>query len=87
VCVCVCVCVAVGVPSVDITAGMWCCNGVLQALLHRNSTGEGCHFEVSMLDCAGELMGYAFQFSQYVLFPYSHTHSHLHSRPSTLAIV
>jgi CoA:oxalate CoA-transferase len=41
----------VGASIGDITAGLYCCIGVLGALLRRSSTGEGCYLDVAMLDC------------------------------------
>lgn len=40
----------VGVAIVDITAGMFACNGILAALHHRSKTGRGQMVDVALLD-------------------------------------
>lgn len=41
--------VRVGTSVGDVVAGMFCTSGILAALLHRNSTGEGQKIDVAML--------------------------------------
>ncbi|WP_027285057.1 CaiB/BaiF CoA transferase family protein [Rubritepida flocculans] len=40
----------VGVPVADLFAGLYGCIGILAALNHRHSTGEGQHIDIGMLD-------------------------------------
>ena len=47
-----------GVSIADIAAGMYAYTGVLAALLQRQTTGEGSHVDVSMLEALGEWMGF-----------------------------
>ena len=42
--------VKVGVPITDLTAGLFCCIGIIAALRHRDATGEGQYVEASLLD-------------------------------------
>ncbi|MBA2960995.1 MULTISPECIES: CaiB/BaiF CoA transferase family protein [Ramlibacter] len=42
----------------DIAAGMYAYTSILAALLQRQHTGEGCHIDVSMLECLAEWMGF-----------------------------
>jgi itaconate CoA-transferase len=42
----------------DISAGMYAYSSILAALLQRQHTGEGCHIDVSMLECLTEWMGF-----------------------------
>ncbi|RYF18321.1 MAG: CoA transferase [Comamonadaceae bacterium] len=42
----------------DIAAGMYAYSSILAALLQRQHTGEGCHIDVSMLECLAEWMGF-----------------------------
>jgi itaconate CoA-transferase len=46
-----------GISVADIAAGMYTYSAVLAALLQRGITGEGCHIDVSMLECLAEWMG------------------------------
>jgi crotonobetainyl-CoA:carnitine CoA-transferase CaiB-like acyl-CoA transferase len=43
----------VGIAVTDIAAGMFAATGILTALYHRERTGQGQHFDASMLDSAG----------------------------------
>jgi itaconate CoA-transferase len=45
-----------GISVADIAAGMYAFSGILAALYSRERTGDGCAFEVSMLDALGEWM-------------------------------
>jgi len=45
-----------GISVADIAAGMYAFSGILAALYARERTGDGCAFEVSMLDALGEWM-------------------------------
>ncbi|HET7310344.1 MAG TPA: CaiB/BaiF CoA-transferase family protein [Mycobacteriales bacterium] len=47
-----------GIPVADIASGMYAFSNVLAALLHRERTGEGTAFEVTMLDALIEWMGH-----------------------------
>ena len=47
-----------GLAIADIAAGMYVLQGVLMALLHRERTGCGTAFEVSLFDALGEWMSY-----------------------------
>src|SRR3954454_10275642 len=47
-----------GIPVADIASGMYAFANVLAALLHRERTGEGAAFEVTMLDALVEWMGH-----------------------------
>jgi crotonobetainyl-CoA:carnitine CoA-transferase CaiB-like acyl-CoA transferase len=55
----------VGISIADIAAGMYAYSGILTALYHRERTGEGDAFEVSMLEALGEWMGYPAYFTAY----------------------
>ncbi len=48
----------VGISIVDIATGMYILNGVLMALYHRERTGRGTAFEVSLFDSITEWMSY-----------------------------
>ena len=48
----------VGASVVDFGTGMWAALGILSALNHRSSTGEGCHVTTSLLDTALGLVSY-----------------------------
>lgn len=46
-------------PSIsDISAGMYAYSSILAALIERNRTGRGQHFDISMLESTVEWMGY-----------------------------
>ena len=47
-----------GIAVADIATGMYVLNGVLMALLHRERTGKGTAFEVSLFDSLTEWMSY-----------------------------
>ena len=55
----------VGISTADIAAGMYAYTGVLTALFHRERTGEGAAFEVSLLEALGEWMGFPAYFTAY----------------------
>lgn len=40
------------VPYTDIMTGLYACNGILAAILHRNATGEGQYIDLALLDVA-----------------------------------
>jgi len=40
----------VGVALVDVMTGLYACNGIQAALLHRNETGVGQHIDMALLD-------------------------------------
>jgi itaconate CoA-transferase len=48
----------VGLSIVDIATGMYVLNGALMALFHRERTGKGLAFEVSLFDAITEWMSY-----------------------------
>lgn len=43
--------VKVGVAVTDLTTGLYACNSIMAALLHRVHTGEGQHLDVCLSDC------------------------------------
>ena len=47
-----------GIPVADIASGMYAFSNILAALLHRERTGDGTAFEVTMLDALVEWMGH-----------------------------
>ncbi|MHA7685810.1 CaiB/BaiF CoA transferase family protein [Cupriavidus sp. PET2-C1] len=47
-----------GLSIVDIATGMYALNGVLMALYHRERTGQGTAFEISLFDAMTEWMSY-----------------------------
>ena len=47
-----------GIPVADIASGMYTFANILAALLHRERTGEGAAFEVTMFDALVEWMGH-----------------------------
>lgn len=47
-----------GISIADIAAGMYAYSSILAALLQRQKTGRGSHFDVSMLEALGEWMGF-----------------------------
>jgi crotonobetainyl-CoA:carnitine CoA-transferase CaiB-like acyl-CoA transferase len=47
-----------GIPVADIASGMYAFSNILAALIHRERTGEGSAFEVTMLDALVEWMGH-----------------------------
>ena len=47
-----------GIPVADIASGMYAFGNILAALLHRERTGEGAAFEVTMLEALVEWMGH-----------------------------
>src|ERR687894_581390 len=55
----------VGISAADIAAGMYAYSGILTALFHRERTGEGAAFEVSLLEALGEWMGFPAYFTSY----------------------
>lgn len=57
--------VKTGIPTADIAAGMYCCQGVLAALLRRCRSGEGATIDVSMLEATVEWMGYGMYTAMY----------------------
>jgi itaconate CoA-transferase len=55
----------VGISIADIAAGMYAYSGILLALYHRQHTGEGSSFEVSLFEALGEWMAQPAYFSAY----------------------
>ena len=55
----------IGVSICDITAGMNATQGILQALLLRERTGQGCSLQVSLFDAAAELMAVPYLQARY----------------------
>lgn len=55
--------VKVGVSIADIAAGMYAYSNILSALLQRGKDGEGCHIDISMLECMVEWMGFPMYYS------------------------
>jgi len=47
-----------GIPVADIASGMYAFSNILAALIHRERTGEGTAFEVTMLEALVEWMGH-----------------------------
>src|SRR6185312_13273848 len=47
-----------GIPVADIASGMYTFANILAALLHRERTGEGAEFEVTMFEALVEWMGH-----------------------------
>jgi len=47
-----------GIPVADIASGMYAFSNILAALVHRERTGEGSAFEVTMLEALVEWMGH-----------------------------
>ena len=47
-----------GVPLGDVGGGLWAAIAVLAALQHRNTTGQGLHVDLSLLDGLVGLLGY-----------------------------
>ena len=47
-----------GIPVADIASGMYAFGNILAALIHRERTGDGAAFEVTMLDALVEWMGH-----------------------------
>jgi crotonobetainyl-CoA:carnitine CoA-transferase CaiB-like acyl-CoA transferase len=54
-----------GIPAADIAAGMYAYSGVLTALLHRERTGRGSAFSVSLFDGLTEWMGFPIYYARY----------------------
>jgi itaconate CoA-transferase len=54
-----------GISIADIAAGMYGFTGILTALYHREKTGKGAAFDVSMFEALGEWMGYPAYFAAY----------------------
>ncbi len=52
-----------GISIADIAAGMYAYSNILAALIQRGQTGQGCQFEVAMLDALCEWMGYPLYYS------------------------
>ncbi|CAG8088202.1 unnamed protein product [Penicillium olsonii] len=50
--------VKVGISIADISAGMYAYSNILSALLQRGKDGQGCHIDISMLECMVEWMGF-----------------------------
>jgi len=50
--------VRAGIPLADLSAGMFGAISVLSGLAKVNATGEGCFFDVSMLDCQVSMLTY-----------------------------
>jgi crotonobetainyl-CoA:carnitine CoA-transferase CaiB-like acyl-CoA transferase len=55
----------IGVSICDITAGMNAAQGILEALLLRERTGQGCALHVSLFDAAAELMAVPYLQARY----------------------
>jgi itaconate CoA-transferase len=55
----------VGISIADIAAGMYAYSGILLALYHRERTGIGASFEVSLFEALGEWMAQPAYFSTY----------------------
>ena len=55
----------VGVSIVDISAGLYAFNGVLQALIQRGRTGQGCGLKVSLFDAMADWMTVPFLYQEY----------------------
>src|SRR3954452_13014452 len=47
-----------GIPVADIASGMYAFGNILAALIHRERTGEGTAFEITMFDALVEWMGH-----------------------------
>jgi len=47
-----------GLPIVDLVSGLFAAQGILLALLERQSTGQGRHVDISMLDSVAGLLTY-----------------------------
>ncbi|WP_084216547.1 CaiB/BaiF CoA transferase family protein [Pseudonocardia spinosispora] len=54
-----------GIPAADIAAGMYAYSGILSALLHRERTGAGGAFAVSLFDALTEWMGFPMYYARY----------------------
>ncbi|MCP3768560.1 CaiB/BaiF CoA transferase family protein [Streptomyces sp. MAR25Y5] len=54
-----------GIPTADISAGMYAFSGILTALYERERTDAGSTVEISLLDSLVEWMGYPFYYTQY----------------------
>jgi itaconate CoA-transferase len=54
-----------GISIADIAAGMYGYTGILTGLFHRERTGQGTAFDVSMFEALGEWMGYPAYFAGY----------------------
>ncbi len=54
-----------GFAVADIAAGMYAYSGILTALYHRERTGKGTAFEVSMLEALGEWMSFPAYYTAY----------------------
>ena len=57
--------VKTGIPTSDIAAGMYACQGILAALIRRLRTGEGATIDVSMLEATVEWNGYGLYTSMF----------------------
>jgi crotonobetainyl-CoA:carnitine CoA-transferase CaiB-like acyl-CoA transferase len=55
----------VGISVADIGTGMYAFSGILLALYHRERTGEGANFEVSLFEALGEWMAQPAYFTAY----------------------
>ncbi|MGH8679509.1 MAG: CaiB/BaiF CoA transferase family protein [Burkholderiales bacterium] len=54
-----------GISIADIAAGMYGYTGILTGLYHREKSGAGSAFDVSMFEALGEWMGYPAYFANY----------------------
>ena len=54
-----------GIPAADIAAGMYAYSGILTALFHRERTGRGGAFSVSLFDALAEWMGFPIYYTRY----------------------
>lgn len=54
-----------GIPSADISAGMYAFSGILAALVRRNRTGKGAVLDISLFDSLVEWMGYPLYYADY----------------------
>ncbi|MFF3964082.1 CaiB/BaiF CoA transferase family protein [Streptomyces griseorubiginosus] len=54
-----------GIPSADISAGMYAFSGILAALYERERTGRGSAVEINLLDSLVEWMGYPFYYTEH----------------------
>ncbi|MFF7047799.1 CaiB/BaiF CoA transferase family protein [Streptomyces griseorubiginosus] len=54
-----------GIPTADISAGMYAFSGILAALYERERTGRGSAVEINLLDSLVEWMGYPFYYTEY----------------------
>ncbi len=57
--------VKVGISIADIAAGMYALSGILMALIHRQTTGQGTVIDISMLETLAEWMGYPLNYAHF----------------------